>query len=107
MKFNLKVSISFLCLVMFLFAFIRLAVKGESSIEYVELQFYDQILSVIGVFSAFGFWFLMLSDFFTNNDIKRKTLWGLFLIFFSWLGATIYFVKYFLPRNKVNRSTVE
>ena len=39
----------------------------------------------------FGFFVLMLADFFSHRDVKRPILVGFSLLFFSWLAILLYF----------------
>ena len=80
---------------------LRFLVFGDAqSHTFAELRLFERVLAIGGVVGAFGFWALMLADFFANGTPKRRVAWGFFLIFFSWLAAIIYFVLHFWPRHK-------
>jgi len=56
-----------------------------------ESPIQGKLFVVIALTTVFGFWFLMLGDFFSNKDVKRPVLVGFSLFFFSWLAILIYF----------------
>lgn len=60
----------------------------------------DQIVVVAGVFSGFVLWIWMFSDFFRQNDLRYKVLWGWALFLANLLAAAIYFIVIYFPREK-------
>jgi len=73
--------------------------SGSESLAFEQATLIDKTIVVGGVIGAFGFWFVMLADFFANRYLKRRILWGFCLIIFSWLSALIYFFLHFLPHH--------
>lgn len=51
------------------------------------------------MFTMFGFFALMLADFFSYRDVKRPILVGFSLLFFSWLAILLYFWLVVKPRR--------
>lgn len=95
--------------IFFLFFFVAMFVRftlfgANDSLMFDQLIFHDKILAILGLIGFFGFWLLMLADFFNNQQLEHKTIWGFSLIFFSWLAALIYFIAHFLPRHKIKLS---
>lgn len=97
---KMKRNISLILLTIFVFTILRFSMAGYSSVGFGGLILFDQVALVLGVVSAFAFWFMMLSDFFNNDSLRFKSIWGFCLFFFSWLSSLIYFFKHFLPRQK-------
>lgn len=96
----MKRTIATALLLAFALTLARFTLSGYSSTGFSDLIIFDKVLLIVGVVSAFLFWFLMLSDFFNNHSMKHKTVWGVCLILFSWISSIVYFFKHFLPRNR-------
>jgi len=87
------------CLLFFLTMVGRFILGGAETAAFGQLSTIDKFIIVVGVAGAFGFWFSMLADFFTNKDMKHKVAWGFSLVFLSWLASLFYFAIHFLPRT--------
>lgn len=96
----MKKNIAFILLICFLIMLARFVLGNRSAVTYDELIIIDKVILIAGVSGAFGFWFLMLADFFNNKAINNKVLWGFALIFLSWASSIVYFVFHFLPRSR-------
>lgn len=95
----MKNLVATVLLASFVVFFMRFALIGES-VRFGQLAVYDQLLFIGGVAGAFGFWFMMLIDFFRNTELRHKAIWGFSLFFFSWVASVIYFISCFIPRHK-------
>ncbi len=58
---------------------------------WVEAPLYVKILIPAMLITFFGFWFLMLADFFKTKGTRFPILVGFSLLFFSWFAIFIYF----------------
>ncbi len=98
-KKSIKFYIAIIGLLLFAFTFAYFLIGWGRSVEYHELSIIGRSIAFSGIIGFFAFWFSVLAHFFENKNLNHKVLWGFCLIFFSWLAALIYFIKYFLPRG--------
>lgn len=54
----------------------------------------------IFLLSFFGFFALMLGDFFSHKNVKRPVLVGFSLLFFNWIAILLYFWLVVYKRKK-------
>ena len=64
---------------------------------------YVKILGPSVAIAMFGFWFLMLGDFFSNKGTKHPVLVGFSLIFLNWFAILVYFWFVVRPRETLNK----
>ena len=93
-------NLVFSLLVLFLMMVLYFIFWGVPGVPFRELNVFEMFLMVSGVSGIILFWLIMLADFFNNDSLQNRIVWGFCLIFCSWLAAIIYFLKVFLPRNK-------
>ncbi len=72
---------------------------GANEIAIFETGILFRTVYYAGFIGAFGFWGVMLWDFFGNAEISNRVFWGFGLVFFSWVFAVAYFFRHFLRRN--------
>lgn len=65
---------------------------------WVSAPLHIKILIPTILTTFFGFWFLMLADFFNSKEIKHPVIVGFSLFFFSWVAILIYFWVVVNPR---------
>jgi len=56
-----------------------------------EAPIYAKVGTPTILITFFGFWVLMLADFFKNKDVKRPVLVGFSLFFLNWIAIFVYF----------------
>ena len=61
--------------------------QGPDDVAPVHIKVMVSSLLVI----FFGFFGLMLADFFSNKDVKKPELVGFSLLFFNWFAILVYF----------------
>jgi len=72
----------------------------QQELAFGQLNYSEKGIIIFGVAGGLGFWIMMLADYFRNQRMNHRVLWGFSLLFLSWLAAIIYYFLYFLPRQK-------
>ena len=90
-------GISFVGFLIF-FVFIYLIAVGSGAPEFggMNISPLESGLGVLVAVAAFSFWMTMLVDCFASKTIQNRLVWGLGLIFFSWVAAILYFFIVYL-----------
>lgn len=92
---NLIAFIGLLLLISNLFIFGQ---DGDGSWD--QMQLHSKILLVWGMLGGLFLWISMLIDHFKHSRVKRKVIWGLFLVFGQLFAAAVYFLFVYLRAKK-------
>ena len=72
--------------------------------SWSEAPLYIKVVIPIVLISMFGFFALMLADFFSEKDVKYPVLVGFTLLLLNWLAILVYFWVVVYRREKSNQA---
>ena len=72
-----------------------------------EAPTYVKIILPVVLVSMFGFFVLMLADFFSHRDVSNPILVGFSLLLFNWIAILIYFWFVVNRRNMSKKNLKE
>lgn len=98
----IRTNIVLLSIIFFLVMAFRFIFFEYNNVYFYELNIIDKIIIILGILGGINFWLMMLIDFFNNTDLNNRVIWGLGLIFFSWIGAICYYLKVYNRKNEGN-----